>query len=1081
MALPQSWDALANGVHILEYDIPNVSAPKVTSGRLVIGSSLQGPKNSIVQITKSELRKAVYGSIDKKLESKGSYFHSTIDTLLNTGGVYALNVVPITGEKAQFFTLNSDAADSNGSTFLGDKGASNSIVQTNIEGRRFYNRTGLWYISDEELTRVKNTIATEGVKNKLISFANLSNKDVTIFVKQSDKGGFDVTAKVWYGNLGLEVPSYIHPDDYISDYMIQVIVVAGDWTNYAKLSSDVTFGSYFNESGLIISKINEFLSQKAVNVVAKVDGCVIPDFKDSVGNNISIDVAFNNLEAVTEMNIAIDDEMFTAYNLEADNFASGTPSTMRFDIVGHGVDAIDVPVANCINGDIAGSAQMIDALSYRGASKNTFDFKIVQGSILTSVNLVPSVNGATTTNKIVAYQDSNVYRAYLAGVFKTGDTNGAANRYIKTTAGEDSTGKFISIEAYSDVTFLTQESVNTFVDGADTFFNITTTKSDFTKEIPLVLAGFKNIAFEDNYDGSTTTKETTDILTESVNIDGTPTTITYMKAYENTKLYKMYADNQIRDGFECVDTISPTGPTVTIKITSPAPDSTGKFIEVRGYTALNVQTNLYQEMTVAPSVTSCTLKTLGYATVLKERSNKVTITITNATAGLENEGLSNSITNNAKKDRYLLADVDGVRSRMLKIKSVVKTIVDNTSHKIIITTDAPTVDSVLGISLSGITGTAVIPTLTVKQGIKNYFTTLNGFCLKKFVVGSGVDATMKSYPDGTMETQNSILKFMFDTNIAQTLVDTKLIDWRYVVDTYKGTIESNSKYWHAKLAAMKARAMAFVNMPSIKELEKSTTPSFVSTDSVNQGIFNFEYLKTGGNLDLNPSMTFSMASGAYNERDIATYLYPCFDSVGVKVDGNVTPRPWASFACNTVQRLFNGGNKFDGAMNETGVLSDPEVANIYTEYSSEAKVILQNLGYNYLVTNERGKPTIFSNCTAYNVTGSSLAKAHVRIGLIEIETYIEKLCFKYVGKKLTKVVQDEIETKINDYLKGLVQNGSIHAGVATILDVDNDADAKAAGGFVIDMALSFDPLAEKIINRYSVNPMGSDSLGFAIK
>ncbi len=47
------------------------------------------------------------------------------------------------------------------------------------------------------------------------------------------------------------------------------------------------------------------------------------------------------------------------------------------------------------------------------------DFKITTGALSqSSVVVVPTVNGATTINKVLAYVDSNVYRAWSAGVFK---------------------------------------------------------------------------------------------------------------------------------------------------------------------------------------------------------------------------------------------------------------------------------------------------------------------------------------------------------------------------------------------------------------------------------------------------------------------------------------------------------------------------------------------------------------------------------------------------------------------------------------------------------------------------------------
>ncbi len=649
---------------------------------------------------------------------------------------------------------------------------------------------------------------------------------------------------------------------------------------------------------------------------------------------------------------------------------------------------------------------------------------------------------------------------------KTGDiSKGASNVYIKVVEGYATIGatqyKTITIEGYSDVTLTTPASITITTVLADDLFNVTTTKEDFTKEIPLILADKANVAFVDNYDMVTYHTTTTDI--SNTGVSG----LYEIKAYSDTALYKMYVDGQIADGTQCIDTVAPISAPITIKITTGA-DVVGNYIVVKGYDALNAQVDLYIDAT---GTASCTLATTQYAKVLKETPNKVIITIPSATT--TNAALVTSITNSIKKGRYLAADVDGVRPRMLKVQSVTKVPGSvATTSVITITTDSPSVDSVLGISISSLSSDA--PTLTVKQGIKNYCTSLNGFLMKKFTVNTS------AYPDGTPERESQLMKFLFDTNIADTLVQTRLLDWRYVVDSFGGNVESNTKYWIGRLAAMKATAAAFVNLPSIKMFEKSTDPSFTYTDAVNSGIFNFEYLATGGNLDLNPSSTFSVASGLYNEREISTYIIPSFDYLGVRVNGVTTPRPWAAYHCNAYQRLFNAGNKFVGAMNETGVLTDPEIAKIYTEYGNNARVILQNLGYNYLVTNPNGKPTIFSNYTAYNKNGSSLSRTHVRISLIEIEKYISELSFPFTGRKVTTQMKNEMYGAVEKYLKGLKENKDILTFDLEWSVTDNDADAKANGGLVLDIALSFYSLAEKIINRYTVNPMGSDSVGFKI-
>jgi hypothetical protein len=65
--------------------------------------------------------------------------------------------------------------------------------------------------------------------------------------------GFDRTLLEWYGSIE-KMPAYVNAQDY-ADYMVDVVVVGGDWTNYASLAVDNRWSSYFNASGLIKVKL----------------------------------------------------------------------------------------------------------------------------------------------------------------------------------------------------------------------------------------------------------------------------------------------------------------------------------------------------------------------------------------------------------------------------------------------------------------------------------------------------------------------------------------------------------------------------------------------------------------------------------------------------------------------------------------------------------------------------------------------------------------------------------------------------------------------------------------------------------
>ena len=258
-------DYKASGVYTIEIDQSENLALPLTTGRLMVGSSRIGPFNTIVLINDLRTLKAVFGDIDPKLEKAGGYFHRSIEVALREGPVFALNVLPIdsdtnrTTNKDQVFfaTFNTEASSSNGSSTP----TPNPLVE-------FFNRRRLWFASDEQLNKTKNDVLSGADANKLLSFVNTGKNNVTIWTRRAVTAGFEVTASEWYNTVGagnnIDFPKFVHPDDFISDYMVESIVISGDWNNYLRLSKDPIYAQFFDETGLIESKASNFFALREV-------------------------------------------------------------------------------------------------------------------------------------------------------------------------------------------------------------------------------------------------------------------------------------------------------------------------------------------------------------------------------------------------------------------------------------------------------------------------------------------------------------------------------------------------------------------------------------------------------------------------------------------------------------------------------------------------------------------------------------------------------------------------------------------------------------------------------------------------
>lgn len=495
----------SSGVYTVEIDQSENVALPLTSGRLVVGSSRVGPFNTIVLINDLRTLRAVYGEIDPKLEKAGGYFHRSIEVALREGPVFALNVMPLDQEEDS--SLNLDQAYF--TTFNTESSANNdneNPVKNPISD--FFNKRRLWFADAEELNKTKNVklgddfVTNPGgfgnssiSSNKILSFVNTGKLNSTVWVRKANTTGFDITAKEWYttiaGGKDVEFPSYVHTDDFISDYMVEVINISGDWTNYLKLSNDPIYGQFFNSSGLMEEKAADFFALREIKVVSRTVGCLIPDFIDQSGNSISIDGLVNRLFPTTGLLCSLDADKLDLIDLENSVFNDIEVDTHRIDLVGHGYDELAYTADNGgfdTDGITAAAATpLIDVLSYCKPADSELIFGILEDK--TEANFASGTGIALgeayhltdgTPNKyIIAMEDSKLYNSYKNGFIKNGDiaTDGTTDHYIQiedeltlTVLGNDL--KYIKLLSYSDNSLLNQTDANVYTAGSDKYLKL---------------------------------------------------------------------------------------------------------------------------------------------------------------------------------------------------------------------------------------------------------------------------------------------------------------------------------------------------------------------------------------------------------------------------------------------------------------------------------------------------------------------------------------------------------------------------------------------------------------------------------
>ena len=291
------------GIYIEEFDSSVIETPEVTGLQtMIIGSSKKGPVNTPIVLKSQIDLQRIFGDLDRTLESKGSYFHRTISKVLENSPVVAMNLLNPDDEldQLEYKSLSTSAGYSND-------------VKRDGAYRRFFDTSTFWKKDREAFLAL--AAENEGDVERSMHLTNLNDKEITVFVvKANNTTGYNKTLLEWYGSVN-KVPFYVDPKDYASDYMVDVVILDGNWTNYAELAVDPAWSRYFNTSGLIKSELFNIASDSSVNTLYVWRGLsLIPYFRDIQGANIFIENKINERTNRTGLHCAFNiDDVETDY------------------------------------------------------------------------------------------------------------------------------------------------------------------------------------------------------------------------------------------------------------------------------------------------------------------------------------------------------------------------------------------------------------------------------------------------------------------------------------------------------------------------------------------------------------------------------------------------------------------------------------------------------------------------------------------------------------------------------------------------------------------------------------------------
>lgn len=380
------------GTYRFERDKSEISndVTTISNLRLVVGFSKMGPFNTVKLVTSSTQFIKLYGNIDRSLEKRGSFFHRSALAALSAGPILCLNLLNLDPDKDQVVEKS----------FSVSAGDTNKPSVT-LPLQSLYNTDKFWFASDEAYLDAVEKILGDGKdgedwKNGVLHFSNVGKKPVSILVKKASaysSKGYELTLNEWYGEAN--VPEYLNGTSYVSDYLVEVYVVGGDFgpalkgtpyislldvdddnpdgrgdvltkftiadgdeNPYKRFSADIIYQSYFDENGFIRgvedSNLSKFLNLPSVDFRTKYVGSLIPNFVDKLGRNIWIQKLINDdvdtIGLLCTENIAL---------LEDVNFDEEFIDE-KIDLIGHNIFGKINPNEYTIEGDLS-----FDFLGYK--------------------------------------------------------------------------------------------------------------------------------------------------------------------------------------------------------------------------------------------------------------------------------------------------------------------------------------------------------------------------------------------------------------------------------------------------------------------------------------------------------------------------------------------------------------------------------------------------------------------------------------------------------------------------------------------------------------------------------------------
>lgn len=319
MSLPNYLAKIkSSGMYRFTFDKSQVPPQSAETMRLVVGYSDKGPFNNPVYIDNRQDFINLFGNVNKRLEKKGVFFHRMALQALSAGPILALNLKPFdnrgdgqgVNEQINFVSFNTC-----------DVVNMASLEVKPMDVLNLFDRDRFWKIDADNLPGKVSKVSGDSNDYINIAATDVKNLSCSIFVRKCHDNSvkpYNISIRDWYNGTGEELPEYLegYEDANLKDFFAEVYVFRGEFTE--ALMTGV-LSKYFTDGALTTEYMNNFgehadalaalASDENSNFVGLYRGCLLPYFKDQLGNYVSLDIVFNADKDTHKMIMKLDDSV----------------------------------------------------------------------------------------------------------------------------------------------------------------------------------------------------------------------------------------------------------------------------------------------------------------------------------------------------------------------------------------------------------------------------------------------------------------------------------------------------------------------------------------------------------------------------------------------------------------------------------------------------------------------------------------------------------------------------------------------------------------------------------------------------